>query len=59
MIGIVSDDLIQSRNQDVIGVEVVCLVIMQTLVCMGIQRKLKTDQIDKAKELCKSWISHH
>lgn len=52
MIGIVSDDLIQSYNQDVIGVEVVLSGYHASVGVHGqIQRRLKTDQIDKAKEI--------
>ena len=49
MIGIVSDDLIDSYNQDVIGVEVVLSGYHASIGVHGqIQRRLKTDQIEKA-----------
>ena len=52
MIGIVSDDLIQSYNQDVIGIEVVMSGYHASIGVHGqIQRRLTTKQIDKAEEI--------
>ena len=49
MIGIVSDDLIQTYNQDVIGIEVVLSGYHASIGVHGqIQARLITDQIDKA-----------
>ena len=52
MIGIVSDDLIQLYNEDIIGIEVVLSGYHASIGVHGkIQRRLTTDQIDKAKEI--------
>ena len=52
MIGIVSDDLIQAYNQDVIGVEVVMSGYHASIGVHGqIQCRLTTNQIDKAEEI--------
>ena len=52
MIGIVSDDLIQAYNQDVIGVEVVMSGYHASIGVHGqIHRRLTTNQIDKAEEI--------
>ena len=52
MIGIVSDDLIQLYNEDIIGIEVVLSGYHASIGVHGqIQRRLTTAQIDKAKEI--------